>query len=206
MDISSWPWVALGLLGVYHGLNPAMGWLFAVALGFQRGNRGAVIRSLMPIALGHEASVALVVLLISGVQLLWAPDLLRPFGAIALVAFGVKKLVKPGHPRWVGMRVSSRDLVLWSFLMSSAHGAGLMLFPVLLGLPAPVHADDPLPLGIQDVAAVMLHTAAMLVTMGAVALLVYDRIGVLILRRAWVNVDAIWAVAVIGAGLVTLFT
>ena len=206
MDISSWPWVALGLLGVYHGLNPAMGWLFAVALGFQHGSRGAVIRSLMPIALGHEASVALVVLLISGVQLLWAPDLLRPFGAIALVAFGVKKLVKPGHPRWVGMRVSSRDLVIWSFLMSSAHGAGLMLFPVLLGLPAPVHADDPLPLSIQDVAAVMLHTAAMLVTMGAVALLVYDRIGVLILRRAWVNVDAIWAVAVIGAGLVTLFT
>jgi hypothetical protein len=204
--IESWPWLALGLLGLYHGLNPAMGWLFAVALGFQQGNRGAVIRSLLPIALGHEASVALVVLLVSGAQLLWAPDLLRPFGAIALVAFGVKKLVKPGHPKWVGMRVSSRDLVLWSFLMSSAHGAGLMLFPVLLGLPAPVHADDPLPLSVQNVAAVMLHTAAMLVTMGAVALLVYDRIGVLILRRAWVNVDAIWAVAVIGAGLVTLFT
>ncbi len=202
----SWPWLALGLLGLYHGLNPAMGWLFAVALGFQQRDRAAVVRSLVPIALGHEASVALVVLLVSGIQLVWAPDALRPLGALALIAFGIKKLVKPGHPKWVGMRLSSRDLALWSFLMSSAHGAGLMLFPVLLGLPAPVHQDDPMPLGVQDVAAVMLHTVAMLTTMAAVALLVYDKIGVLILRRAWVNMDAIWALAVIGAGLVTLFT
>ncbi len=202
----SWPWLALALLGLYHGLNPAMGWLFAVALGFQQRDRAAVVRSLVPIALGHEASVALVVLLVSGIQMVWAPDALRPLGALALIAFGVKKLIKPGHPKWVGMRLSSRDLVLWSFLMSSAHGAGLMLFPVLLGLPTPMHQDDPLPLGVQDVAAVMLHTVAMLTTMAAVALLVYDRIGVLILRRAWINLDAFWAVAVIGAGLVTLFT
>jgi hypothetical protein len=180
--------------------------LFAVALGFQRGHRGAVLRSLVPIALGHEASVALVVLLVSGVQLVWAPDFLRPLGAVALVGFGVLKLARPRHPRWVGMQVNARDLVVWSFLMSSAHGAGLMLFPVLLGLPAPIHADDPVPLGIQDVAAVMLHTAAMLATMGVVAMLVYERLGVMVLRRAWVNLDAIWAVAVIAAGLVTLFT
>jgi hypothetical protein len=203
---TDWPWLALAGLGLYHGLNPAMGWLFAVALGFQQGNRGAVLRSLLPIALGHEASVALVVLLVSGIQLVWAPDFLRPLGALALVAFGIVKLARPRHPRWVGMRVSGRDLVVWSFLMSSAHGAGLMLFPVLLGLPAPTHADDPLPLGIQDVAAVMLHTAAMLLTMGVLAVLVYDRLGLMVLRRAWVNMDAIWAVAVIGAGLVTLFT
>jgi hypothetical protein len=207
MDLGSqWPWLALAGLGLYHGLNPAMGWLFAVALGFQRGSRSAVLRSLVPIAIGHEASVAVVVLLVSGVQLVWAPDYLRPIGALALVIFGALKLARPRHPRWVGMQVRGRDLVLWSFLMSSAHGAGLMLFPVLLGLPAPIHADDPLPLGMQDVAAVMLHTAAMLVTMAVVAVLVYDRLGVLILRRAWVNVDALWAVAVITAGLVTLFT
>jgi hypothetical protein len=201
-----WPWLALAGLGVYHGLNPAMGWLFAVALGFQQRSRGAVLRSLVPIALGHEASVALIVVLVSGVQLLWAPDFVRTLGAVALIGFGAFKLVRPRHPRWVGMQVGGRDLVLWSFLMSSAHGAGLMLFPVLLGLPAPLHAEDPVPLGIQDLAAVMLHTAAMLVTMGLVAVLVYERLGVTILRRAWVNMDAIWAVAVIGAGLVTLFT
>jgi hypothetical protein len=180
-----------------------MGWLFAVGLGFLKKERNAVLGALLPIAIGHEASVALVVLLVSGAQLLWAPDLLRPLGAIALIAFGVKKLIKPGHPKWVGMQVTNKDLVLWSFLMSSAHGAGLMLFPVLLGLPAPVHAED---FGLQDIAAVMLHTVAMLVTMGAIALLVYDRIGVMVLRKAWVNVDAIWAVAVITAGVVTLFT
>src|SRR5947207_8732083 len=186
-------WLAIAGLGAYHGLNPAMGWLFAVALGLQEGRRGAVLRALPPIALGHEASVALVVALVGGAQTLVAPALLRPAGAAALLLFGAFKLLKPrSHVRWVGMRVSPGELVVWSFLMSTAHGAGLMLFPVLLGLSAPIHADDPLPLGVQDLAAVMLHTAAMLVTMGAVALLVYDRIGVLVLRRAWVNLDAIW--------------
>jgi hypothetical protein len=198
-----WPWLALAGLGVYHGLNPAMGWLFAVALGFQQRNRAAVLRSLVPIALGHEASVALVVILVSGVQMVWAPDYLRPIGALALIAFGVFKLVRPRHPKWVGMQVSARDLVVWSFLMSSAHGAGLMLFPVVLGLPAPAHAEDPI---VQDGIAVMLHTIAMLATMAVVALVVYERLGVMILRRAWVNLDAIWAVAVMTAGLVTLFT
>jgi hypothetical protein len=212
-----WPWLALAGLGIFHGLNPAMGWLFAVALGFQEGNRAAVLRALPPIALGHEASIALVVILVSGAQLVTASELIqplgavtaseliRPVGAVALIAFGVYKLVRRRHPRWVGMRVSGKDLVVWSFLMSSAHGAGLMLFPVLLGLPAPVHVE-PVTVGVQDTAAVLLHTAAMLVAMAVVAVVVYDRIGVLILRRAWVNLDLVWAVVVIAAGLATLFT
>jgi hypothetical protein len=202
---AQWPWLALAGLGIFHGLNPAMGWLFAVALGFQEGNRAAVLRALPPIALGHEASIALVVILVSGTQLVTASELIRPVGAVALIAFGVYKLVRRRHPRWVGMRVSGRDLVVWSFLMSSAHGAGLMLFPVLLGLPAPVHVE-PVTVGVQDTAAVLLHTGAMLFAMAIVAIVVYDRIGVLILRRAWVNLDLVWAVAVIAAGLATLFT
>ena len=104
------------------------------------------------------------------------------------------------------MQVSRRDLVVWSFLMSSAHGAGLMLFPVLLGLPAVTHVEDPLPTGLQDLAAVGLHTAAMLLTMAVIAVIVYERLGVMVLRKAWVNLDLLWSVAVIGAGLVTLFT
>jgi hypothetical protein len=206
--VDSWPWLALGLLGVYHGLNPAMGWLFAVALGLQRRSRGAVLGALLPIALGHEASIAVVVALIAVTQAFSLSDAIRPAGAIALIVFGVWKLRKPlsSHPRWVGMRVNNRDLVMWSFLMSSAHGAGLMLFPVILGLPAATLLEDPVPTGIQDLAAVLLHTAAMLVTMGVVAVVVYERLGVGVLRRAWVNMDAIWAVAVVAAGLVTLFT
>ena len=203
---TDWPWLALGALGVYHGLNPAMGWLFAVALGFLKQSRRAVLEALLPIAIGHELSVGVLVALVALTQAFAIPDV-RPVGAAALVVFGLYKLRKPlSHPRWVGMQVSRRDLVVWSFLMSSAHGAGLMLFPVLLGLPAVTHLDDPLPAGLQDLAAVGLHTAAMLVTMGVVAVLVYDRLGVLVLRRAWVNLDMLWAVVVIAAGLVTLFT
>jgi hypothetical protein len=207
-----WPWLALAGLGAYHGLNPAMGWLFAVALGLQERSRRAVLRALAPIALGHEASIALVVLLVGGLELVAAPGVLRVAGAVALVLFGLYKFLRPrSHPRWVGMRVTPRELVLWSFLMSSAHGAGLMLFPVLLGLPAHNHADA-LPavalggVAAQDVAAVLLHTLAMLLAMGAVALLVYEKLGLGVLRRAWVNLDLVWAAAVVVAGAATLFT
>jgi hypothetical protein len=146
-------------------------------------------------------------------QVVTAAALLRPLGALTLVLFGLFKLVRPrSHPRWVGLRVGPRDLVLWSFLMSSAHGAGLMLVPVVLGLPAESEAPDLPGLSLnaaslmQQVAAVLLHTLAMLAVMGVVALVVYERVGVGFLRRAWLNVDLLWAIALIGAGVVTLFT
>ena len=209
----AWPWLALAGLGAYHGVNPSMGWLFAVALGLQERCRDAVLRALVPIALGHTLSVALVVALVSGAQALAPPPQLRLAGAAALILFGAFKLLKPrSHFRWVGMRVSRRELVLWSFLMSSAHGAGLMLFPVLLGLPTEAHLHD-LPgsawgseILVQDLAAILVHTLAMLLTMGAVALVVYEKVGLVILRRAWINLDLLWAVALILGGLLTLFT
>jgi hypothetical protein len=208
-----WPWLAVGVLGAYHGLNPGMGWLFAVALGLQERRRSAVLRALPAIALGHEASIAIVALLLAAAQVFAAASLLRPIGAIVLVLFGLAKLVRPNaHPRWVGLRVGSRDLMLWSFLMSSAHGAGLMLVPVLLGLPLASDSPDLPGLNLGSVAlvengvALLVHTLAMLLVMGAVALIVYERLGVGVLRRAWLNVNLLWAVAVIAAGLVTLFT
>ena len=198
-----WPWFAtLAVLGMYHGINPAMGWLFAVALGLQERRRSAVLRALPLIALGHEASVGLVVLLVSGLQFVAAPDLLRAFGAVALIAFGTFKFVKPrSHPRWVGLRVSPRELVLWSFLMSTAHGAGLMLFPVFIAHDHPGTGSL-----IADSVAIVVHTSAMLVAMGVVAVLVYDRLGLGVLRKAWLNLDRVWATAVVAAGAVTLFT
>jgi hypothetical protein len=204
-------WILLAGLGAYHGLNPAMGWLFAVALGLQERRRWAVLRALPAIALGHEASIAAVAAILAVAQIFTAAELLRPLGAIGLVAFGVFKLLKPrAHPRWVGMRVSAKDLVVWSFLMSSAHGAGLMLVPVLLGLPAQAETPDIPGLGVntlvQDVVAVSVHSASMLVVMAAVALIVYERLGLNVLRKAWLNVDLVWSVAVIAAGVVTLFT
>jgi hypothetical protein len=213
LPVLSGPWLALAGLGAYHGLNPAMGWLFAVALGLQERRRGAVFKALPAIAIGHEASIAAVAAVIAVAQIFTAAELLRPLGAIGLVAFGVFKLVKPrSHPRWVGLRVGPRDLVIWSFLMSSAHGAGLMLVPVLLGMPAPPEANDlpgvnfSLATVAQDAAAVTIHSASMLLVMGTIAVVVYERLGLDVLRKAWLNVDLLWSVAVIAAGVVTLFT
>jgi hypothetical protein len=214
----AWPWLALALLGAYHGLNPAMGWLFAVALGLQERKLSAVLQALVPIAFGHELAVAAAVALVGLAELIAARELLRAAGALALVGFGIFKLLKPrSHPRWVGMRVNKRDLVLWSFLMSSAHGAGLMLFPLLLGLPTPALAEDAagqaLPTTalasaslLQDLAAILLHTATMLAAMAAIAVLVYTRLGLNVLRKAWINLDALWAAALVLAGVLTLFT
>jgi hypothetical protein len=143
------------------------------------------------------------------------PRLLRIGGAVVLILFGVFKFLRPrAHPRWVGMRVGSGELALWSFLMATAHGAGLMLFPVLLSLPPTaadhVHAAHGAGIGgvsvANDAAAVLVHTLAMLVVMGAVAVVVYEKVGLAILRRAWFNLDLVWAVAIVAAGLFTLFT
>jgi hypothetical protein len=211
-------WSALVLLGAYHGLNPAMGWLFAVALGLQERRLGAVLLALLPIAIGHELSVVAVALLVLGVEGLVAPTLIRVTGAVVLIGFGVFKLLRPrSHPRWVGMRVSMADLVLWSFLMSSAHGAGLMLFPILLGQSS---ADDALAVNghalpifdrggmslWEGVAATGLHSLTMLLVMAAVAVIVYTKVGVGILRSAWINLDGLWAAALVLAGILTLVT
>src|SRR5262245_9998148 len=107
-----------------------MGWLFAVALGFQEQRRSAVWRALPPIAVGHALSVGLIVALVALIHAGIPDEALRWIAALVLVGFGVFRLVRARHPRWVGMRVGFGDLTLWSFLMAAAHGAGLMLVPV----------------------------------------------------------------------------
>lgn len=206
-------WIALAVLGAFHGINPAMGWLFAVARGLQEGRQRDVLRSLLPIAVGHEASVALVVALMAGAGLLAAPVVLRVMGAVVLVGFGAYKLIRPRHPRWVGMRISEPELAVWSFLMSTAHGAGLMLFPIVAGgaldphqaAEESVHAAGAFTLT-GGVGAMTVHVAAMLVVMGVVAVVVYQKIGLRFLRRGWVNLDRVWAMTLVGAGIFTLFT
>jgi hypothetical protein len=214
--------LTLALLGAYHGINPAMGWLFAVALGLQERRRAAVIRAFAPIALGHAVSVAAVVVLLGAAQALVDIGVLRLVGAGALVIFGLYKLWAPmSHPRWVGMRVNFRDLTAWSFLMATAHGAGLMLLPVLLRLPSggaqashdmaghAAHTGHMQMAGAvaaptSEFAAVAIHTAAMFLVMAAIAVVVFEKVGLAILRRAWVNLDLIWAVALIVTGALSL--
>src|SRR5919202_58180 len=129
-----WPWALMALLGAYHGINPAMGWLFAVALGMQQRDRRAVLRALAPIAVGHECALALVVALVLGLGVITDTSALHLAAGVALVAFGVFRFLKPrAHFRWTTMRVNRRELTWWSFLMSTAHGAGLMVAPVVLG-------------------------------------------------------------------------
>ncbi len=220
MSEGYWPWLALAGLGAYHGLNPAMGWLFAVALGLQERRLGAVLRAFPPIALGHVLAVSAAVLVVGVAQILVPLDALRYACAAVLILFGLHKLVRVKHPRWVGMRVGFRDLTAWSFLMASAHGAGLMLVPVLLKLSSPAdpmqgmdghaehaaHAAGPAGAAIlADLAAVGLHTLAMFVVMGLVAIVVYEKFDVMILKSAWFNVDLLWAVALVAAGVITLF-
>jgi hypothetical protein len=218
----NWPWLALVMLGAYHGLNPAMGWLFAVALGLQEGRREAVIKAFWPIALGHAAAVTLVVTAVLAAQVVVPLGVLRYVGAGALILFGLYKLIRRKHPRWVGMRVGFRDLTAWSFLMASAHGAGLMLVPVLLKLSGTMQemehraheAHEHWGHGVHlflvnlavlaDFAAVAVHTLAMFAVMAVVALVVYDRLGLMILKRTWFNVDLLWAGALVGAGVITL--
>jgi hypothetical protein len=203
-------WVTLAVLGVYHGINPAMGWLFAVSRGMQERSRRAVLRSLVPIAIGHEASIALVALLVLTLSTTTDPKELRIGAAAVLIAFGIFRFVKPrAHFRWTTMRVSDRELGMWSFLMSTAHGAGLMIAPVILGLRASQGGHDDMAMlsgGPIDIAAVgiAVHVAAMVVVMGAIAFFVYERVGLQVLRRAWLNTDQVWAGAFILAGLVTL--
>jgi hypothetical protein len=196
-----------------------MGWLFAVGLGLQDRSRRAVLRALGPIALGHELALALVLLLVVGLGVLADPAALRVGAAAVLIAFGAFRLLRPRlHPRWVRFRVNRRELAWWSFLMSSAHGAGLMIAPVLLGAGDGARADAArghdhveqlgLPgLGLAEGAfALLLHVGAMVAVMGVVAVLVYDRFGVAFLRKSWVNTDGIWAASFIVAGMLTLVT
>jgi hypothetical protein len=210
------PLVALVVLGAYHGLNPAMGWLFAVSRGMQEGSRRGVVRSLLPIAIGHELAlivVAAVVLLAAEVV---DPQALHIASAVVLFSFGIFRFVKPrAHPRWTKMRVNNRELTLWSFLMSSAHGAGLIIAPVLIGIGSASAATDPeehVP-ATADVASfavsgvgLVLHVAAMIAVMAVIAVVVYEKLGVAVLKKAWLNTDQLWASVFIVAAVITLFT
>jgi hypothetical protein len=213
----SWPWVVLALLGAYHGLNPAMGWLFALALGLQEKRQSAVIAALLPIALGHAAAIAVTIAILVFLQNLIPIHILKWPVAAIIFALGVYRLFRASHPRGGGMRVGPRDLMTWSFLMASAHGAGLMLFPVLLASPmAGMHhgmvgamSGNGSPLSANMVfLSIAVHTAAMLTVAGVLALVffaIYDKTGLRILRSTWFNFDFIWAVALMIAAIAVLF-
>jgi hypothetical protein len=223
-----WPWAALFLLGAYHGVNPGMGWLFAVALGMQKKSASAVWQALVPIAAGHLVAIGLVVAAAVLAGAVLPLRYVKIAAASVLFAFGLLLLIRKSHPRWGGMQIGFRDLAIWSFLMASAHGAGFMLLPILLKVSAlqaaadlgnsahHLHALGFAGLAGSSVArssagkssiaaiAVLIHTLGYLLVTGLIAFLVYEKLGLEVLRKTWVNLDLIWAVALIATAGFTL--
>src|SRR4051812_17385219 len=199
--MSGWDAGATLLLGAFHGLNPAMGWLFALAIGFRAQTRRAVLGALGPIAAGHVASMAVTLVAVEELRVLSSVATIRIAGALGLAAFASWRFASSHrHPRWVGMCLRRRELAFWSFLMSTAHGAGLMLIPIAVGLNVGGHDHMLMPSSLGPIGAVLaLHTAAMVVVAGVLALAVYEFVGVGVLRRGWLNIDRLWAYA-LGVG------
>jgi hypothetical protein len=206
-------WNAVLLLGAYHGINPGMGWLFAVALGMQQGSARGVWRALPPIALGHMAAVGVVLLAAGLAQMVVPLPVLKVVVAGVLVSFGVYRLWRHRHPRFGGMQVGFRDLAIWSFLMASAHGAGLMLLPFVMAMSIDARAASGCHshhvvvsgIGVPWIGALALglHTLAYLVILALAAWIVY-RIGLSVLRTTWFNLDWLWAGALVVTGLIIL--
>jgi hypothetical protein len=204
--VSSWSLGGIAALGVFHGVNPAMGWLFATAIALQERSRRALAVSLVPIAIGHLVSIGLTVLLVQELRVLTSDLDIRIAGAVALGALALWQIARSHrHPRWVGMRLRKHELALWSFVMATAHGAGLMLVPFVMGFHVHAGHDRMLPAGLLLTGAgVLLHVLAMVVVAGAVAFVVYEIVGVGILRRAWFNLDRLWAYALAAGAVATL--
>jgi len=216
-----WPWLVVFALGLFHGLNPAMGWLFAVALGLQEHKRAAVLRALLPIALGHALSIGIIIAAVLVARISLPHSALKYSAATILFAFGLYRLFRSRHPSWVGMRVGFGDLTLWSFIMASAHGAGLMLIPLFLkstnaslettASPMASHTHSMHGFGFGNVSSpflltgsIAVHTFGYLLATGLVAMLVYEKLGVGLLRHAWFNIDLLWMLALMIAGLFIL--
>jgi hypothetical protein len=196
---------ALLLLGAAHGLNPGMGWLFAVALGLQERRRGALWGALPPLAAGHAGAAALLGRALPITLVEWIVG-------VMLIALGGMRFLRHRHPRG-GMRVGPRDLALWSLAMATAHGAGLMVLPVVLaaqGSPHAAHLDGVAMAGVMSTggvsawSATALHSAGYLAATMLAAVVVYEKLGVGVLRRVWVNVDLVWGAALVVTGVLTL--
>jgi len=207
MDSMNWSWIGLVGLGAFHGANPAMGWLFAVAIGLQERRRSALWWALVPLAGGHALAIlaAVLVALLAGAVL--PPEALRWVVGGGLLVLGVSRLVRHSHPRWVGMQVTRWDLTVWSFLMASAHGAGLMVLPLVLAGPAGIHhhmGHDASGGTWPAMSATLAHSAGYIVVSAFLAWIVFEKVGVSLLRRAWFNLDLLWAAALLVTSIATL--
>ena len=224
-DATLYSWGGLLLLGAFHGVNPGMGWLFAVALGMQEQRRRAVWRSLLPLAAGHILAVAAALIIASLFGRMLSAEKLRWPVAAVLISLGVYRLYRPCRPlARTGMQVGLGGLTLWSFLMATAHGAGLMVLPIFLGPSfagahaSTVHAAEPVcgpvaaiagaaPAAAAPLAGLLasaIHGFGYLAVTALIAVLVFEKFGLGLLRKAWFNLDLVWAVALIATGALAI--
>jgi hypothetical protein len=209
------PWMSLLILGAVHGINPAMGWLFAVGRGLHERDPRGVWRALGPLAVGHAIAIGVAVLLALAFGQMLPLREMRWFVGGSLLLVGVDSLRRHRHVTYGGMNKSARELATWSFLVASAHGAGLMVLPFMLGATTSMsvthqhHGEASMATaGVvassAAFAAPVIHTIGYLMVTAVLAVVVYEKIGLQILRRAWINLHVIWAVALIGAGAVSI--
>jgi hypothetical protein len=196
-----------------------MGWLFAVALGVQQGERRAVWRALGPLALGHALAIAVAVGIALGLGIVLPSAGVRWGAAALLIGLGVWQLRGHRHAglgRWrvAGLRATGRELTLWSFIVATAHGAGRMAAPFALravGSGAGGHSAHAShsSAALASVASVdmptlwatSVHTAGYLLVTAVLAVVVYERAALHVVRRAWINFDLVWAAALVLTGV-----
>lgn len=209
-ETALWPWLTLIGLGMFHGANPAMGWLFAVALGQHRGSRNQVLAALPPIAIGHLLSTIIVAGLIVILGFVVDHGLIQKISGLLLIGWGVyHQICGHRHKVRVGMTTGFVGLVFWSFLMATAHGAGMMLVPALIPLClSGTPAKDLVEGGslLIATAAIAVHAFSMLAVTGIIAWIIHEWVGLAFLRRGWINLDLLWTAALVLAGLILVAT
>jgi hypothetical protein len=207
-------WLAVVVSGLYHGVNPGMGWPLAVSAGLMGHGRRDVVTALVPLAVGHLVSMLVILLPFAAMTALldWQHEI-RIGASAAVIAFGLFRLVNRRHPR-VLARIRPTQLALWSFVIATAHGAGLMLLPIYLGLCSAdeldlAHQTSSILMAQNSATAVLVslvHTLSMVAAGGMIAVLVSDWLGLKFLSRSWFNLDLVWALSLILIGAIGLLT
>jgi hypothetical protein len=205
-------WLGIVASGLYHGINPGMGWPLAVAAGLMEKSPRAVLSALVPLSVGHLLAMLLVLLPFA--LLIALVEWQRPIQAgasLLVIAFGLARLLRPRHPRALA-RIPPTQLGLWSFAVAIAHGAGLMILPLYLGLcqPSGIHDGHEAAASVVNqnlamaLSVALVHTAAMISAGGCLAWLVYRYLGVRFVARSWFNLETVWAVSLVLVGAVAL--
>lgn len=202
-------WWGVVAFGIYHGLNPGMGWPLAVANGLAARRDSAVFATVLPLGVGHLLAMAIV--LVPFTLLAWWVEwnrFVRLGAGLLVLGFGLLRLLRPRHPRFLA-RVPPTRLAYWSFMMALAHGAGLMLLPIALGLcagKASIDAQASVGSGVSTALLMaVVHTAAMIASGLVIAWAVYRWLGLRFLNRGWLNLEMVWGLSLVLTGLVSLY-